>query len=182
VHSRKSASGGHPSSLPHSYVPLQLNVYVRLYALVANHYDKIVRMARLAIYIRGRLSPRLCFRTMWTAATTASVGNSSFPFMAFVTEPPDLLVAVRSDILWRQSAILGRVPFLGKSGIYGFEAIIVANLLTTAIRAASAPGSAVDSSFPFMAFVTKPPDLLVAVRSDILWRQSAILGRVPLFR
>ena len=108
--------------------------------------------------------------------------DGCFPNMPLAASPPHPLVASRRHHLWRQTAVQSSVP-LGSDFRMERGQIVEASqnpppCTVWGGRILNYPCGY--DSLPFMSKGTPPPDLPVAERSYLVWRQTAIALSVPL--
>lgn len=104
------------------------------------------------------------------------------PGVSFRADPPDLPIGAGGDHGWGQRAVEGGVPLGGDLGHTGCQIVEAGqHLFAGAIRAAAALARpAGNPTLVLVAEGTDPPDLPIGIGGDLLGRQAAILGGVPL--
>lgn len=108
--------------------------------------------------------------------------HHGLPDVSLRADPPDLPAGAGGDHGWGQRAVEGGVPLGGDLGHTGCQIVEAGqHLFAGAIRAAAALARpAGDPALVLVTEGTDPPDLPIGIGGDLLGRQAAILGGVPL--
>ena len=116
-------------------------------------------------------------------APCAALGHLHLPLVLFLTDPPDLLAALRRHIPGRQRTVFSGMPLLRQLGIHGGQAVVIADLPVDAVGAARMIDlPVVYAGAKGVALFTAPPDRFGRSGGDIPGGQAAVFLRVPLVR
>lgn len=108
----------------------------------------------------------------WTATLLAAgtAVDDGLPGVTCAALPPHAPPAARGDILRRESAVEGRVPFFGDGWVEGGEVVVADKhfFIGTVRASAAAHGAAGDDRLVVVAFFAAPPDFFVAGWGDFV--------------
>lgn len=105
------------------------------------------------------------------------------PRMTLIAEPPDLAAAAGCHLLWRETAVKGRMPLRCDHRLLGLQIIKSRqDLAVGAIWTIAPPVHTVGNDrTEGMSSVTEPPHAAIGICAHRLRRQRAVLFPIPLF-